>query len=148
MTENRTREQKAAHAVESTALVLLCGDGRSVTRTARELFRDFGVISYALIPENCPRPRALARLSSALFLRLLPKAPSDVGLLSETALRFLAVSATEISLPVLIDCTGDARLLSDPSVRDRLECSFFLSGRNEYRSKPPFCYLTKSEVIP
>ena len=148
MTEYGTREKKAADAVEATALVLLCGDGRAITSTARKLFRLYGVVSYALIPEDARRPCVLTRIASSLFLRVLPKAPSDVGLLSETAIRFLEVSASEISLPVLIDCTRDARLLSDPSVRDRLECSFFLMGRDEYRSKPPFCYLTKSEVIP
>ena len=124
------------HTITDSCIPLLCGSPGSVRRTARLLYRSYGLTSYVLLTGG----RHLWTLLP-LYTRRIPAPAVSAQLLARIAIRFFE-SLDQAALPVLIDCTEDRILLDDPSLRAALESRCFLSDPDGHTDIPPFCYLS------
>lgn len=120
--------------IRYSCVPLLCGSGKAVRQTARLLRRLYGVSSYALLVDGLrlPLPPGLR------YIRTHCRTPR---LLADISVRFFE-SLDPSAVPVLIDCTDDRSLLTDPSIRLFLESHCFLSDPIGHTRVPPFCYLS------
>ena len=144
--EEHMQNQRSAYAksaIASSCIPLLCGDERTVYRTARHLYRCYGIRSYALIPKSADRTTWLSRFFSKIYVRRLPCAFDAPTLLSELAVRFLS-SLGANAVPVFVDCTSGGTFDTEAH-RDTLTAHCFFVRANSIDTEAPFSYCTESE---
>lgn len=142
-----TDKQKILQIIEYSCLPLLCGNRSAVYQTARRLFRLYGLKSYALLTED---KHHLSGLLSRFFVphcvRPIQTACRTPLLLADVICCFFEIHGSPGTLPVLIDCTEDTVLLSDPAIRECLEAHCFATTSEQAESIPPLCYLYEGDT--
>ena len=143
MTYEYQSRSNVLRAIESSCIPILCGNERRVYATARRLFRTYGITSYALIPKHHRNAGFFSRLLASPLVKIIPTSGRTPDFLSDTIVHFFESMESSTVLPVLIDCTDDAVLLSDTERKARLEAHCFVSDASHVSEIPPFCYLEK-----
>ena len=137
--KERTITEAARYALQSSCVPLLCGREQQVYRTARRLYRTYGIRSYGiLLGATDGLFFFLRKLRNVPYLTVLPTTVTSPALLTETAVRFFD-SLMPNAVPVLVDCT-EAKQFHTVESDVTLEAHCFLCTPENIDSAPPFSY--------
>lgn len=148
MTEDLKNHARVMRAIGTSCIPLLYGDDGVTIPLSRRLFRRYGIVSYTVRPHTARRAGILTRLLARPCRKELPEASSELSLSVDAAIRFLGSFGTDSVLPVFVDCTEGASVLSCAPLREMLEAHAFTCVPETLRETPPFSYLQNREVHP
>ena len=139
MCKTKPARSSTEKALRHSCVPLLLGNRKAILKTARLLYRDHRLYSYALLSEA---QKGIPL--SPFYLTYIPASFSSRALLSHLAIHFFKLlDASQV--PVLIDCTEEGSFISDPTLSALLEKHAFLTDHTHYKACPPFCYLTEEK---